>query len=120
MPQRAFAVAQIRGVFDGRVHVGQRVFGGGSQIRGEVRRSTARNLRGELSGNRRGQRTARAMGVAGFEAFVLEQFKAGLQCQQISNDISGPMPPFDERGMGSLGRARRRRRAGRRCGGARG
>ena len=41
------------------------------------------------------------MGVAGFEAFVLEHFKARLQRQQISNDVSCAMPAFDERGMGA-------------------
>ena len=101
MLQRAVAVAQIRGVFDCRVDVGQRVFGGSCQIKGEVPKSTARILRGELSGNCRGQRTAGSMGVAGFEAFVLEHFKARLQRQQISNDISRTMPAFDERGVGT-------------------
>ena len=71
MLQWAVAVAQIRGVFDCRVDVGQPVFGGCSQIRGEVRRSTARILRGELSRNRRGQRAARPVGVAGFEELAL-------------------------------------------------
>ena len=78
MLKRAVAMAQIRGVLDCRVDVGQRVFRGGSQIKGEVRRGAARLLAGKLSGNRRGQCSSRAMGVAGFEAFVLEHFKARL------------------------------------------